>query len=117
MKITKRKFMGGVAASAVMTGVLRPQSVGSAPGWQGVYAHAGETVTCENGHPICEFVETVYLGQSQDLERQLGKWRQKAPKTGSGLPQRCVQCDARWAEYVGVFHFKDGWRDPHRYIA
>lgn len=78
-----------------------------------VYAQAGETITCEQGHPICSVVETVYVGQIQDLDRQFGDWRQKPPPKGSMLPVRCMSCGARWCETAGIFHFKDGWRNPN----
>jgi hypothetical protein len=78
-----------------------------------VYATAGETVTCENGHPICDFLETVHVGQEQDADRQLGNWRQDKPTVGQFPIPRCAKCGAPFATGV-VYHFRDGWRDPYR---
>jgi hypothetical protein len=75
-----------------------------------VYAHAGEVVTCENGHEICTFKETVMVGQIQELDRQIGDFRQERPKVGDMLPLYCTICGARWAGAWGTFHFKGGWR-------
>ena len=74
-----------------------------------VFASAGETVTCENGHPICEFVETVHYGQMQNLPAQLGNWRQEPPKLGS-FDIKCEKCGAKFAAGNGHFHFANGWR-------
>lgn len=73
-----------------------------------VYALAGEEVTCENGHVICEFKTTVYRDAAQDLPTQLHHWRQREPKVGDPMPF-CMKCGARW--YDGAsFHFRGGWR-------
>lgn len=74
-----------------------------------VYAHAGETVTCENGHPICEFVETVVIGQMQEPARQLGNWRQDAPQVGAMPVPGCALCGAPFSD-GSSYHFADGWR-------
>jgi len=80
-----------------------------------IYASAGDTVTCENGHPICDFLEDVAVGKIPDLHKQLGNWRQPEPQKGD-LPKDhpCAVCGARWFNHpatLGVtFHFQDGWR-------
>ena len=71
------------------------------------YAVKGEVVTCENGHFICEFLDTVNVGQSWDSTK-LGRWRQPEPKLGT-MKQPCTSCNARWFE-GSYLHFPDGWR-------
>lgn len=73
------------------------------------YAAAGEQVTCENGHLICEFLVDVAVGQTQDLERQLGNWTQEPPEIGQISVPGCAVCGAEFYR-GGVFHFSDGWR-------
>jgi hypothetical protein len=73
------------------------------------YAAAGDQVTCENGHPICEFVVDVAVGQTQDLAVQLGNWTQKPPEIGQMESPLCAVCGADFCR-GGVFHFHDGWR-------
>jgi hypothetical protein len=80
-----------------------------------VYAYKGERVTCENGHVVCEFVETVFRGGSQALDVQLGYWRQKKPVIGQMELPRCEICGAKWY-YGGIFHTMAGWRDPYGLI-
>lgn len=78
-----------------------------------VYAYRGETVTCENNHPICEFAETVHYGDSQDLRHQLVNWRQPAPEIGALLPVLCTGCNAPFGQIGETgceFHFASGWR-------
>jgi hypothetical protein len=82
-----------------------------------IYACADETITCENGHPICDFIETVYVGQHQDVERQLGNWRgnvvvgdaQFPPPVGTLPIPVCKLCGERFTT-GGCYHFADGWR-------
>lgn len=77
-----------------------------------IYANAGETVTCENGHPICDFVQETRTGETQDLENQLGNWRQAAPRRGDHPIPGCAICGAPF--YNGlIFHIGDKWRDPY----
>ena len=73
------------------------------------YAAAGDQVTCENGHPICEFVVDVAVGQTQDLAVQLGNWTQEPPEIGQMETPGCAVCGADFCR-GGVFHFHDGWR-------
>ena len=73
------------------------------------YAHAGEQVTCENGHEVCKFTVDVYIGQNQDLQHQLGHWTQEEPIVGGEIPE-CMRCGAPFYRAGGFFHFKEGWR-------
>ncbi len=78
-----------------------------------VYAEAGETVTCENGHVICNFMRSVPIGQIQDLPRDLGNWQQTPPVLGQVETPRCAKCGGEFYR-SGVFHFADGWRTEGR---
>jgi hypothetical protein len=75
-----------------------------------VFAYAGDVVTCESGHPICTFAETVKFGQQQDVKRQLTAWTQEEPEPGLFLVPVCAQCEARFVDGNGHFHFPGGWR-------
>jgi len=77
------------------------------------YALKGEAVTCENGHVICEFVETVHVGQRQDVERQLGNWQQKKPTLGQLPLPVCEKCGAQFT-LGDRYHFASGWRVADR---
>jgi hypothetical protein len=82
-----------------------------------IYACKGETVTCEHGHKICEFMVDVYLGDIQDVKNQLGNWRQTEPVPGTIPLPRCAICGARFILSSGIFHFSKGWRDPYDQIV
>ena len=79
------------------------------------YATEGEAITCENGHFICDFVKTVYEGDIQNVDEQLGNWQQTKPKLGTFPLPRCEVCGARWTLGV-IYHVEGGWRDPHGMI-
>lgn len=74
-----------------------------------VYAREGEIITCTNGHKIAEFLETVYLGDVQDVNIQIGFWQQDKPEIGS-FPV-CEKCGAEFYEGQ-IYHIGDSWRDP-----
>lgn len=112
-------FMGWLGSKANASGLRIKSLPHVGPVGDGValnsrahpYAVAGEIVTCENGHPICEFIETVESGQRQDLPRQLGKWRQPEPEVGTIPVPVCAVCGAQF--YTGAhFHIGESWRDP-----
>ena len=73
------------------------------------YARAGETITCTEGHPIADFVNTVYLGDMQDVEKDIGNWRQEKPFVGQIPLPVCAICGANFTG-GSVYHFADGWR-------
>lgn len=73
------------------------------------YATEGEEVTCESGHVICEFVKTVHVGQLQDVEHQLGNYRQTKPEVGQFPLPVCEKCGASFTN-GSAYHFADGWR-------
>ena len=77
-----------------------------------IYAHAGETVTCENGHPICDFARDVYRGMMQDPPRDFTNWRQVVPVVGERLIPMCAVCGASFTNGL-VYHVGDAWRDPY----
>ena len=76
-----------------------------------VYAYKGETITCENGHPICDFARTVKIGEIQNGTDDLTDWRQPIPVVGTFPVPGCAICGARWSDGV-VFHVGNSWRDP-----
>lgn len=75
-----------------------------------IYAEKGETVTCTNGHPICDFAETVPYGRPMNLPKELTNWRQEPPVVGE-LDVRCAQCGAPFYDF-GRFHIGQSWRPP-----
>lgn len=82
------------------------------------YAHNGEMVVCSgpDQHPICDFLQDVYVGDMQDLGQELGNFRQTKPTVGQLKIPRCEICGAKWYISGGLFHFRDGWRDPYKLI-
>lgn len=77
-----------------------------------LYAKAGETVTCENGHPICDFVVDIRRGQPQHPATQLGNWRQPEPQVGTIPIPGCEKCGAPFTDGM-LYHVGDSWRDPY----
>ncbi|QPF87010.1 hypothetical protein IC762_12220 [Bradyrhizobium genosp. L] len=75
------------------------------------YARKGETVTCEAGHPICDFVETVYVGEIQDVDGEIGNWRQEKVVRGTIPIPGCAICGAAFTDGI-IFHIGNEWRDP-----
>ena len=75
-------------------------------------AKAGEQVTCENGHVICEAVQNIATAAPYSSADWTG-WTQPEPMMGTELGRcNCTVCGARWVKGPGaIFHFADGWRD------
>jgi hypothetical protein len=73
------------------------------------YARAGETITCTEGHPIADFQRDIYFGDWQDVENDIGNWRQDKIPPGTHPIPGCAVCGASFC--VGsIYHFADGWR-------
>ena len=109
------KLLGGIVAFCAVPITFVRAAVSTKETWLPkpvYYATVGETVTCTNGHPICDFVESVTLGQTEDPEKQLGNWRQPAPKVGELPIPGCAICGARFYVGLGLYHIGDSWRDP-----
>jgi hypothetical protein len=104
---TRRSILQFLATVPFVGGFV--PKVGIAGGVVVVYAFAGETVTCENGHPICDFVETVELGQEQKVASQLGNWRQPSPEIGQIPIPGCNKCGAAFSNGM-VYHIGSEWR-------
>ncbi len=92
---------------------LSPSAIEDATITLPTYAVAGETVTCENGHPICNFMRSVAVGEMQDLRNDLGNWRQAVPMPGQIEMPRCEKCGGEFVQ-GSVFHFADEWRHDIR---
>ena len=124
--MNRRSLLGALAALPFI-GVMIPKAQASGDGVAltsmahpngafRTYALAGEIVTCENGHPICEFTDHVCVGESF-RSRDLTNWRQEEPKVGQVPIPRCAVCGARFVLGGNVFHIGDSWRDPDGLIA
>jgi len=113
--ISALPFIGAVGVSSVKASLVELSESEEAPvrRWPDlpVYACKGETVTCENGHPICDFVETVHCGQNQDVRMQLGNWRQDEPQLGALPIPGCAVCGAAFTTGTH-YHVGTEWRDP-----
>ena len=74
-----------------------------------VYARKGETITCENGHPICEFADDVYVGNLPKPSNFIN-WTQEEPEFGSR--PKCAVCNGDfWVGGEGFrVHIGDAWR-------
>ena len=108
--MNRRSLLKVLAGLPLVGALFRIEGVSASPvPARRVYAAAGATVTCANGHPICEFAETVYLGDFQDLPRQLGNWRQAEPVVGQCPIPGCARCGAAFTDGTR-WHFADGWR-------
>ncbi len=74
----------------------------------GIYAKAGDIITCENGHSIAVFCRDVRVGDLFDGETLSFEWAQVSPEIGT-ISAPCVICGKRWFKGA-YYHFKDGWR-------
>lgn len=72
------------------------------------YASKGESVTCENGHHICDMAEDLHFGQ-MNWRGSFGNWSQPEPKMVSPQ-QSCQECGAPWLRNDWELHFSEGWR-------
>ena len=109
------KLLGALAAFCAVPIAFAKTAVSTKETWRPkpvYYAQVGETVTCEKGHPICDFVQNVHIGQMQNLPEQLGNWRQPAPEVGQFPVPGCAICGGKFYVGVGLFHIGDSWRDP-----
>jgi hypothetical protein len=77
-----------------------------------LYAKAGEQVTCENGHVICEAARDLHTFATWS-PADWTNWTQPEPMPGTSLEAcLCAICGARWVRAPGmIYHFADGWRD------
>ena len=119
MMISRRKLMAWLGLAAVVPSVpAMAVSPTGPPAWSWdrinmemakghVYAHAGDLVTCENGHIICAFTKTVNYGDMFD-PAAMSYWHQPEPKIGT-MKQPCLICGTDWFRGMNL-HFADGWR-------
>lgn len=75
-------------------------------------AKAGETVTCESGHPICDAAEDIFQDTVASV-RQFTNWRIAPPQDGTTI-ESCPECGARYIRVgpdLGLqLHIAGGWR-------
>lgn len=60
----------------------------------------GHIYRCENGHPICEAIDEINVGDIH-WHLKIGKWRQPEPQLGDPLPV-CADCGTKvvfWRKY------------------
>lgn len=85
----------------------------AAPQSDSIYARAGEQVTCENGHVICEVKRDIEKGASQQ-GNELHRWRDPEPQPGTLTADiKCCRCGAPWAGGVWgalQLHIGGAWR-------
>ena len=97
-----------------------------------IFAKAGEWVTCENGHRICQIARDLIKNEMMDPPRDFANWQQSEPALGTPADAiLCADCGAHWFnngqildqisinEEAGTklalvdgprLHFEDGWR-------
>lgn len=79
-----------------------------------IFAKAGEWVTCESGHRICQIARDLELGELQ-LANDFTNWQQDEPAPGAMIAQ-CAVCGGDW--YRGVtgleMHIGGKWREPFK---
>jgi hypothetical protein len=93
--VSKRGFLGFL--SGLIAATFAPKTTLSDPKPKGkVYALAGERVTCENGHHICTFAQTVYIGDMQYPDTQFTDWQQSYPRLTSCVRQMQRQVLYTW---------------------
>lgn len=83
-----------------------------------LWARAGETVTCINGHDICDIARDI-ANDERHSPSQFANWRQPEPSTSTHITAiRCAECRGVWIRMgraqsghsVYQMHFEKGWR-------
>ena len=76
------------------------------------YIRKGTTITCPNGHEICDAKRDIASGEvvaTEDFEN----WRYRKARAGDST--KCPMCGEDYIRTTGVFpvrgepHTKDGW--------
>ncbi len=83
----------------------------------GIFAKAGELVTCENGHEICEVATDLHT-QAKITASQFRNWRFPIDTTPGNTVPNCPQCGAKFMGHPepdkfpegGKLHVGDEWR-------
>lgn len=73
--MNRRSFLSCLAAFPLIVAFARQVKSKSAENMtiRSIYAIKGEKISCENGHPICEFMETVNVGDIAGCPEAIGK--------------------------------------------
>lgn len=73
-----------------------------------VAAYRGHVFCCRNGHPMCEAIQTIRVGDER-WDRKLGNWRQRIdpPKFRDEYPE-CPRCGATIVLYLDTFGIPNG---------
>lgn len=83
-----------------------------------LWARAGETVTCLNGHPICDVAHDI-ADDERHSPAHYTNWRQPEPDRNTHVTAiRCAECRGVWVRFgkaasgqtVYQLHFQNGWR-------
>lgn len=79
-----------------------------------LWAKQGETITCVNGHPICDIAHDIHVGDGR-MSLDFTNWRIPEPQTTDSLEAiRCRECRGVWLRVDSnnnvLFHFAEGWR-------
>ena len=86
--MNRRVFMNALEWLGITAVVCQKPLIASKP-----IIHRGDIFLCENGHPMCEAIDDIELGESPWLNK-IGKWRQTESKLGDPWPV-CEICGAR----------------------
>lgn len=79
-----------------------------------LWAAKGETVTCTQGHSICDIAHDIYIGQPR-AAGHFTNWHQPQPDHYKPVADiACTECGGSWINGNPSdgyrFHFPDGWR-------
>ena len=83
-----------------------------------LWARAGETVTCINGHPVCDIARDI-VDYERHSPSHFTNWRQPEPDKSMHITAiRCTECRGVWiragkapaGHSVYQLHFENGWR-------
>jgi hypothetical protein len=116
--VNRRGFFG-VLAALPFVGVV-PRRWWEAPGIEvrRVYAYRGDMVTCEKGHRIGVFLETLRYG---DINWGPKLWFIDGTNPMGRIPPLRCSCGAEWCRSDFSMHFSaysepSGWRDHEALI-
>lgn len=101
--ISRRWFVKTAAAIAAAVGLGSiPKIAAAHTNRGGLIARAGEVVTCENGHEICDVARDIFL-HDHVSPSQFTNWRnQPAPQPGENI-RPCHECGADYISAPGRF--------------
>lgn len=109
----RRSVLTFLGAAFAALGFKETQAIPQPAARSPAFAVRGETVTCTNGHEICDVAQDLTAEMTLRVN-QFDNWRIKKPESGDGISV-CPICGADYLRRENQrlrLHIAGGWRDP-----